>query len=151
MILATLVVTSTALMGCDEGGFTTVDERGGWVVSDDGRVSLDVPPDALEGPVELAIEISDAPHPGAKAQTYTLQPQGMPLLVPAMINFELDGDEGEVDLVMRGRDDWTPVADRHIQTGGDAKAIAVEGSVLYFTDVTVVARPSAPPRSGATR
>lgn len=149
MLLAALVSVSATLTGCDEGGFTTVDERGGWVVSDDGRVSLDVPPDALEGPTDLAIEISDAPHPGGHTTTYTLQPEGMPLLLPATLLFDLDDADANVDLVMRGPDSWAPMADRDISSGARGDAVSVTGSVLYFADVTIVPRNTA--KTGATR
>ena len=54
--LATVVVVATLASGCDYDTGTEVGPRGGVVMSDDGRVTLEIPAGALLDPVAISIE-----------------------------------------------------------------------------------------------
>src|SRR5215210_4399186 len=86
------VAALLALASC-ESGDNAVGPRGGLVVSEDGRFSVEVRPGALEDDVEIAIEKvgCGSMHVDAVGPCYEVTPAGVGFLFPATVTFELDG------------------------------------------------------------
>ena len=143
------VLTLSFLAGCDQQG-ETVGPRGGVVMSDDGRVTLDIPAGALTDDVEITIEaIEDAPH-GTVGDAYTIEPAGVSLLRPATLSYDLSVEDTAEDrslelaglvvedlvLVTDKGGRWQALADRDV----DADAALISASVLYFSTYAIVSR-----------
>lgn len=141
------VLTLSFLAGCDQQG-ETVGPRGGVVMSDDGRVTLDIPAGALSDEVEITIEAIDDAPAGVVGLAYAIEPAGVSLLRPATLTYDLAaGDEArslelagvEMDdlvLVTEKADRWQPLADRDV----DADAELLSASVLCFSSYAIVSR-----------
>ena len=144
-------LTLCFLAGCEQG--ETVGPRGGTVMSDDGRVTLDIPEGALSSDVEITIEVVDDAPAGVVGTVYAIEPAGVSLLFPATLTYDLaaDGDDEraaetaldlaglEMDdlvLVTEKADRWQPMADREV----DADAEIITASVLYFSSYALVSR-----------
>jgi len=141
------VLTLCFLAGCDQQG-ETVGSRGGTVVSDDGRVTLEIPQGALSSEVEITIEVVDDAPAGVVGTVYAIEPAGVSLLFPATLTYDLaaDGEEraaeltglemSDLVLVTEKADRWQAMADREVDT--DAEIITA--SVLYFSSYALVSR-----------
>jgi hypothetical protein len=141
------MLTLHVLVGCDAGA-ETVGPRGGVVMSDDGRVTLDIPAGALSSEVAITIEaVEDAPN-GVLGPAYAIEPAGVSLLFPATLTYDLaaDDDERSFDqaglvmsdlvLVTEKAARWQPMPDRQL----DADAQTISASVLYFSTYAIVSR-----------
>lgn len=136
--------------GCDLAG-ETMGPRGGTVVSEDGRFSLEIAPGALDHDVEITIATVAC---GAMDQTavgacYEVGPRGTAFLFPAKVTFELDGDSlagvRADHLALSGRREhgWDLLADRAV----DLEDGTVSASALYLSSFALVAVED--PRPGA--
>lgn len=136
-----------AATGCDEGG-DTVGPDGGVVTSRDGRVTLDIPPGALDREVTITIEEIDEGPEGSVGRVYEVLPSHTQLLVPATIEVDLaasksDGDiepqltaasmEDVVITTERG-DHWVDLADLDV----DVESQIATASVMYFSSYAIV-------------
>jgi hypothetical protein len=136
-----------AATGCDEGG-DTIGPDGGVVTSRDGRVSLDIPPGALDHEVTITIEEIDEGPEGSIGRVYEILPSHTQLLVPALIEVDLgaaksDGDvepqltaasmEDVVITTERG-DHWVDLADLDV----DVESQIASASVMYFSSYAIV-------------
>lgn len=135
------------LSGCDEQG-ETIGKRGGTVMSDDGRLTLDIPAGALDHEVEVRIEaVDDAPR-GTVGTVYAIEPLGLQLAVPATLTYDLASDEEDrsLDLTSAQLDKlvlvtekaarWEKMSDREL----DSDAETLSASVLYFSSYAIVSR-----------
>lgn len=143
------VLTLSFLAGCDQQG-ETVGPRGGVVMSDDGRVTLDIPAGALTDEVEVSIEVVEDAPGGIVGVAYAIEPAGVSLLRPATLTYDLAADADDTDrslelgglemsdlvLVTEKADRWQPMSDRDV----DADAQLLTASVLYFSSYAIVSR-----------
>lgn len=140
-------LTLCFLAGCEQG--ETVGPRGGTVMSDDGRVTLDVPAGALSSEVEITIEVVEDAPAGVVGTVYAIEPAGVSLLFPATLTYDLAADDddarsaafaglemNDLVLVTEKADRWQPMADREV----DADAEIITASVLFFSSYAVVSR-----------
>lgn len=135
-----VVLTLLALSGCESGG-DTIGPRGGTIVSEDGRFSVEIRPGALEDDLEIAIAEVECTsmHVDAVGPCYEVSPAGVGFLFPATVTFELDGEMHDgvpVDdlalLVARGPE-WTVLADRHL----DVEDGTISASAVYLSSFAV--------------
>ncbi len=125
--------------GCDEEG-TVIDERGGIIVSDDGRFSLEIPAGALEQPVDITLEQVECDEPQMLGVCYEMGPVGLPLLRPGLVSYELDPEEldgvepSALTLLTEREEDWRPLADRRVEMADEV----VTGSAIYLSSYALV-------------
>ena len=126
-----------ALTACDTAGGQVVGPEGGFIVSDDGRVTLEIPEGALASEVEISIEaVEDAPA-GAIGGAYAIEPALTQLALPAELTYELamdDADMVDAVIVTERAADWRPLADLEV----DEETGLASASVMYFSTVAVV-------------
>ena len=138
-IMKVALVAVVSMTGCSEEEGTTIDARGGIVVSDDGRFSLEIPPGALDQPVDITIDAVECEQHDAVGPCYEVGPIGMPLLFPGEVVYELDAEvmndlDPEDLMVLTERDeDWKPLADHDVDTDG-----FVTASAVYLSSYAVV-------------
>jgi hypothetical protein len=142
--LAAVLTLSFLLAGCEQG--ETVGPRGGTVMSDDGRVTLEIPAGALSSDVEISIEVVDDGPNSAVGTAYAILPAGVSLLRPATLSYDLAAsvddrsfdiaglEMSELILVTEKANRWKPMPDLEVDT--DAEVISA--SVLYFSSYTIV-------------
>jgi hypothetical protein len=142
------VLCFSVLAGCDASDGETIGPRGGTVMSDDGRLTLDVPAGALDREVAVRIEIVDDGPRGSVGMAYAIEPAGVQLLVPAELSYDLavDEDDRSLDLTGVKMDDlvlvtdkgarWEPMADRSL----DADAEILSASVLFLSTYAIASR-----------
>ena len=147
MLALTLTLAAT---GCDEQTGDTVGAEGGQIVSDDGRVTLDIPAGALASDVEITIEAVDADLDGAIGDAYRIEPAGLVLSFPAELTFDVISDEAgdafdladavsameKLALVIDKGDHWDRLADHTF----DRDAGYVSASALYFGTFALTAQ-----------
>lgn len=128
------------LTGCSEGEGTTVGPRGGVVVSDDGRFTLEIPEGALDQEVDLTIDEVECEQPEAIDTCYEIGPVGLPLLFPATLVYEVDPEalEGltpeDLTVLTEREEDWKPLADHRV----DMAHAEVTASAVYLSSYAVV-------------
>lgn len=145
LLAVTLGVTT---IGCDAGG-ETVGPRGGVITSDDGRLSLEVPEGALEGEVEITIEVLDDAPNGVIGTVYAIEPAGLAFAVPATLVYDVSAGEEDraFDLAAAEMEDlaivgekagrWAPLPDADVDVDDEF----VFASVLYLSSYAIVSRP----------
>lgn len=137
-VFAALVLASTVATGCDVSG-DAIGPEGGVVVSDDGRMALEIPEGALDTAVEITIEVTASPE-GAMAPLYVIEPMGLTFSKPTALVFDYDdedlGDrEPEAMTMVAHRElDWAYLADKQV----DAEDQTLTASILALSPVTVV-------------
>lgn len=148
---ATKTILAAALLsilaGCDEQG-ETIGTRGGVVMSDDGRVTLEIPAGALDHEVEVRVEVVDDAPRGTVGTVYAIEPVGLQLAVPATLTYDLATDEEDRSFDLKGASmdelvlvtekgaRWEKMADRDL----DSDAETLSASVLYFSSYAIVSR-----------
>lgn len=147
MLALTLTLAAT---GCDEQTGDTVGPEGGQVVSDDGRVTLDIPAGALADDVEISIHEVEAEADGAIGTAYQIEPAGVVLSFPAELTFDVVADaEGDafdladavstmekLSLVVDKGTHWDRLADHTF----DADGGYVSASALYLGTFALTAQ-----------
>jgi len=117
--------------GCDTSG-QVVGPRGGTLVSDDGRFSLDIPAGALSSEVELSVEEVECGLGDAIGSCYAVLPQGTTFLLPVEVAYEV-GDMNvteDVGVVAESADGWRILPDRDV----DLDDAVVYGSAMYLSE-----------------
>ena len=133
------LITKTALFaaiaafasGCDTTG-ETIGPRGGTLVSEDGRFSVDIPEGALDSEVELSIEEVECELGQAIGSCYAVFPTGTTFLYPVEVAYELgdmDVDE-DIAVVAEASDGWRVLPDR----GVDLEDAVVYASAMYLSE-----------------
>lgn len=134
-----LLLTTAVATGCDVLEGEGIGPEGGVVVSEDGRMALEVPPGALDETVEISIEVVAGPQ-GAASEMYVLEPMGLVFAHPAELVFDYDDetastDEAEALTMMVQREaDWAYLPDQLVDTDDQT----VSASVMSLSGVTVV-------------
>lgn len=136
---AALLLTSTVATGCDLMDSEHIGSEGGVVVSDDGRMALEIPEGALDEAVEITIERIDGPEGSASAM-YLVEPMGLTFDRPAVLIYDYDdenvGDSDAEALTMVAHRElgWAYLADQFV----DDDDQTVSASVMALSPVTLV-------------
>lgn len=139
-IMKVALVAVVSMTGCSEEEGTIIDARGGIVVSDDGRFSLEIPPGALDQAVDVTIDEVECEQDEAVGPCYEVGPIGMPLLFPGEVVYELDAevmndlDPEELMVLTERNEDWKPLADHDV----DMVDGLVTASAVYLSSYAVV-------------
>ena len=138
--LATAVLAWVTVTGCDAAG-DGIGPEGGQVVSDDGRLTIDIPEGALEEPVEITIEEADDLPEGALGPAYRVLPVGTVFEAPVHVLYNygargMEVDPDDVELVVEREHEWAVLPDRHVY----AEEGIVAASALYLSTFCVVER-----------
>lgn len=137
--LAALLLTSIAT-GCDAWGGPGIGSEGGVVVSDDGRMALEIPAGALDESVEITIVATEGSE--GLAPIYVIEPVGLTFEHPTELVYAYDsedemlGDEDPeaLELVTMRELGWDYLPDR--KHHADDQTISV--SLMALAPVTVV-------------
>ena len=136
---AALLLTPVAT-GCDAWDADRIGPEGGVVVSDDGRLALEIPAGALDEAVEITIETTEGDD-DALAPVYVIEPVGLTFQYPTELVFDYDEESlGEHDpealeLVTLRELGWDYLPDRKLRA--DDQTLSV--SLMALSAVTVVA------------
>jgi hypothetical protein len=136
---AALLLTSFAT-GCDAWDGQGIGSEGGVVISDDGRMSLEIPPGALDEAVEITIEMTEGSD--GLAPIYVIEPMGLTFEHPTELVYEYDSEDemlGEEDpealeLVTLRELGWDYLPDRKHR----AEEQTISVSLMALAPVTVV-------------
>lgn len=137
--VATMAVVSLTATGCDLLVGDGIGPDGGVIVSEDGRMALEIPAGALDETVELTIERVPGPE-GAASALYMVEPMGLVLQRPAAIVFDyddetLEGRDAEALTLLAHREaDWAYLGDQLV----DDDDQTVSASMIALSPVTVV-------------
>jgi hypothetical protein len=139
--IAKLVLAAAVIMtGCSEEEGTAVGPRGGVVVSEDGRFTLEIPEGALDQEVDITIVEVECEQPTAIGTCWEVGPIGLPLWFPGTIVYEIDPEEldglspEELTVLTEREQDWKPLADHRI----DMADAEVTASAVYLSSYAVV-------------
>ncbi|MCA9708768.1 MAG: hypothetical protein KDK70_23175 [Myxococcales bacterium] len=136
--LAALVLAATAATGCDLAA-DRIGPEGGVVISDDGRMALEIPAGALDEAVEITIEVTEGPE-GAMAPLYVIEPMGLTFTRPTALVFDYDDEAlgghepGSLQMVAHRELDWAYLADKKV----DAEDQTLTASLMALSPVTVI-------------
>jgi hypothetical protein len=136
---AALVLASTVATGCDLAAGAGIGREGGVVVSDDGRMTLEIPAGALADDVEITIAVVPGPA-GSASDLYVMEPIGLVFERPVMVTFDYDAEtvgEGEahdLTLVAQREADWAYLANQRV----DHHDETLSAMLLALSPVTVV-------------
>jgi hypothetical protein len=136
---AALLLASTVATGCDLAATGEIGRDGGVVVSDDGRMTLEIPAGALEQSVEITIEAVSGPD-GSASDLYVMEPMGLVFDRPVVVTFDFDAEtvgEAEVEdltLVAQREADWAYLGDQLV----DDEVQTLSAKLLALSAVTIV-------------
>jgi hypothetical protein len=140
---AVAAVALFVLGGCETAPDATIGPRGGSVVSDDGRFSLEIPAGALDTEVPVRITAVQCEPANALGPCYDVSPRGVGFHLPAIVTYELGGMQlGTIDAirlnVIAERDDgWNVLADQEV----DLEDEILSASAMYLSSYAIVAMP----------
>lgn len=131
----------TLASGCDTNSGETIGPRGGTLVSDDGRFSVDIPEGALDAELELHIETVPCELSDAVGDCYAVSPRGTTFLRPVEVSYELADMDTDLPLeglgvVAEGADGWRVLADRDVDI--DDEVIYASSMFLSEYGLTIV-------------
>ena len=142
-----LTLTAAALVACDGAEGTAIGPEGGVVVSDDGRLTLEIPAGALDEVVDVSIHsVEDGPSGAPAIRAYAIEPMGTALVRPAHVEYDWTAEADaqaltrdgvamhDPALVMERGEEWRALADRSV----DVEAGYVSGSAHYFGIIAIV-------------
>ncbi|MDI7268640.1 MAG: NosD domain-containing protein, partial [Myxococcota bacterium] len=153
MMRVLVVIAAVSLGGCerepshldqdaDAVVSTAIDSRGGTVSL--GRVTLEIPEGALDGPTTITVRQLDHPAWAAVGPAYELGPDGLAFRRPARLSVSYDGiemppgtDPGSLRLSVLDRDRWVALADQQ----NDSDALRVSGTLEHFSIYGLVPEP----------
>ncbi|MCA9651060.1 MAG: hypothetical protein H6712_22175 [Myxococcales bacterium] len=137
--LAFALLASILGTGCDMLEGDGIGRDGGVVVSEDGRVAVEIPAGALDETVEITIEVVPGPE-GAASDLYVLQPIGLTFDVPVLVEVDYDdemlgGRDAEgLTLIAKHDADWAYLGDQLV----DDEDQVVSASLMALSPITVV-------------
>jgi hypothetical protein len=136
---AALVLVSTVATGCDLAAADEIGREGGVVVSDDGRMSLEIPAGALDESVEITIAAVPGPD-GSQSDLYVMEPMGLVFERPVVVTFDYDGETlgdaaaDDLTLVAQREADWAYLGDQRV----DDEEQTVSAKLVALSAITVV-------------
>ncbi|MEX1367160.1 MAG: hypothetical protein AB1Z98_28795 [Nannocystaceae bacterium] len=137
--LTAMLLTSTFATGCEMLEGDAIGAEGGIVVSDDGRVTLDIPAGALEEAVEITVEVVPGPA-GSASDLYVLEPMGLTFASPVIVEVDYDDemlggrDPQGLTVVAQREADWAYLGDQLV----DDDDQFVSASLMALSPITVV-------------
>ena len=138
--LSFTLIAFAALTACEQGGGDELGPRGGTVVSEDGRLSVEIRPGALDEDISIAMhEVPCASMDIDALGCYQVSPKGVGFSFPARVTFELDdatldgGPADELAILVAHGHDWNMLADRAI----DVDNGTLSGSAVYLSSFAV--------------
>lgn len=138
--LAALLLASTvATTGCDLAAGDGIGRDGGVVVSEDGRMSLEIPAGALADEVEITIEVVAGPN-GSASDLYVMEPMGLVFERPVVVTFDFDAETlggataDDLSLVAQREADWAYLGDQRV----DDEDQTISAALIALSAVTVV-------------
>lgn len=122
---------------CGLGSDVVIGPEGGVVLSEDGRLSLEVPEDALAEPTEVSVEQVPCEAEGL-ADCYSVGPAGVVFSRPVTVVYEAAELESmdSVSLLIKGSRGWVRMADAQI----DREDEIVMGTIMFTSSISVDAR-----------
>ncbi|MCR9159550.1 MAG: hypothetical protein ACE37F_04325 [Nannocystaceae bacterium] len=142
-VLAGLGVLALAAMSvgmpdaCGIGSSEFIGPEGGVVISEDGRLSLEVPEGALSEPTEVSVEQVECEDDG-QADCYAVGPASVQFSRPVQVVYEageLETMEG-VTLLVKGSTGWMRMPDAQ----SDPEDEIVMGTIMFASSISVDAR-----------
>lgn len=136
---ALVLASSFVATGCDLAAGDGIGRDGGVVVSDDGRLSIEIPAGALDHEVEISIDIVAGPD-GSASDLYVMQPMGLVFERPVVVSFDYDAETlggaeaDDLSLVAERDADWAYLGDQRV----DADDQVLSARILSLSAVTVV-------------
>ncbi|MEM7159711.1 MAG: hypothetical protein AAF799_43120 [Myxococcota bacterium] len=136
---AAMLLASTVATGCDAWDQGMIGPEGGVVVSEDGRMALEIPAGALDETVDISIERLEGPQ-GAAGDLYVVEPIGLTFATPAIMTFDYDDetlgdhDAEALSLVAQREASWAYLGDQLV----DGEDQTVSASLMALSPVTVV-------------
>ena len=136
---AALLLVSTVATGCDTLETDRIGAEGGVVLSEDGRMALEIPEGALDESVEITIERVEGPE-GSASALYMVQPMGLTFDRPAVLVYDYDDETvGEHDaealtMVATRELGWAYLGDQLV----DSEDQTVSASLMALSGVTVI-------------
>src|SRR5688500_13812379 len=142
MLFGAVVLAAFLPTGCHLEG-EVIGPRGGMVVSDDGRFSVEIAAGALDHDVEISIDTvpCGAMKGVAIGSCSEVGPRGTASSYPAKVTFELDDDQvagisaDQLALSGQKEDAWSLLADRTV----DVEDGTICGSATYLSSFAVIA------------
>ena len=135
LALAAMSVGMPDACGLDSSEF--IGPEGGVVISEDGRLSLEVPEGALSKPTEVSVEQVECEEEG-QADCYSVGPAEIQFSRPVMVVYEA-GELPEMDdvaLLYKGANGWMRMADAQVDTEDEI----VMGTIMFASSISVDAR-----------
>ena len=136
---ALALVSTVVATGCDLAVGDQVGRDGGVVLSDDGRMSLEIPAGALDRSVEITITAVPGVD-GSASDLYVMEPMGLVFERPVTVTFDYDGEtlgDAEADdltLVAQREADWAYLGDQLV----DDEDQTVSAALMALSAVTVI-------------
>jgi hypothetical protein len=137
--LAALLLTSIVATGCDLAAGNGIGRDGGVVVSEDGRMALEIPAGALADEVEITIEVVAGPD-GAASDLYVMEPMGLVFERPVVVTFDFDAETlgdataDDLSLVAQREADWAYLGDQLVSDEDQT----LSANLIALSAVTVV-------------
>lgn len=134
-----LVLTAAVTTGCDALDSDRIGSEGGVVVSDDGRMALEIPEGALDEAVEISIEVMEGPE-GSASDLYVVEPMGLTFERPVIVTYDYDDqtlgghDAQGLTMVAHRELSWAYLGDQLV----DGEDQTVSASLMALSAVTVV-------------
>ncbi len=135
---AALILASTVATGCDLDS-DRIGSDGGTIVSEDGRMSIEIPAGALDQKVEITIAVVAGPD-GSASDLYVMEPMGLTFSRPVVVTYDYDDETlGDADadaltMVADREADWAYLGDLRV----DEADQTVSASLMALSAVTVV-------------
>ena len=122
---------------CGLGSNAVIGPEGGVVISEDGRLSLEVPEGALAEPTEVSVELLSCEEEGL-ADCYSVGPARVQFSKPVTVVYEAGelASMESVSLLIKGSDGWMRMADAQI----DREDEIVMGTIMFTSSISVDAR-----------
>lgn len=138
----TVAMPGATSVGVPNGPATTksIGPAGGSIASPDGRIVVDVPPNALSGPVDFSIQpITNLAHGGA-GNAYRLEPSGQKFAPPIEVSFKFDAQDLKgysAESLAIAYQDPTGVWQSFRTVNIDQASKTLTVSTTHFTDLSV--------------
>jgi hypothetical protein len=136
-----IVPSDSTTIGTPNGTLISkqIGPAGGKIVSDDGRIELIFPPDALTESTSISIQPTTNPAPNGAGKAYQFEPSGIQFKKPVQIIFHYSDDEAETcppDLMAFALQDhkgkWTLID----YNDWDSTTKTLKGFIHHFTGLS---------------
>jgi hypothetical protein len=138
----TVAMPGATAVGVPNGPVTTksIGPAGGSIASPDGRIVVDVPPNALSGPLDFSIQpITNLAH-GGVGSAYRLEPGGQKFAPPIEVSFKFDAQDLKgysPEALAIAYQDPTGVWQSFRTVNIDQASKTLTVSTTHFTDLSV--------------